>query len=61
MTSTNNGQVFFDRFENNFSVDFPLTIIMFTAQDLIRDVDKITAQAKALDDSLGKGQKLGYL
>ena len=39
----------------------PLTIKMSTMQDLIRDVDKIAAQAKALDDSLGNTKKLGYL
>lgn len=34
---------------------------MATVQDLIKDVDSIAAQAKALDDSLGKGETLGYV
>lgn len=34
---------------------------MATAQDLIKGIDGITAQAKALDDSLGKGEALSYV
>lgn len=35
---------------------------MITVQDLIKDVEKIAAQTKALDDRLEKlGGKLGYL